>query len=58
MLSSPLRVMLRIDASVVSILTFPPIWLRPRLLGYAQVLGVAIDVSDIGPDGKVTVSLA
>jgi hypothetical protein len=34
------------------------IWLRPRLLGYAQVLGVAIDVSDIGPDGKVTVSLA
>ena len=34
------------------------IWLRPRLLGYAQVLGVALDVSDIGPDGKVTVSLA
>jgi hypothetical protein len=34
------------------------IWLRPRLLGYAQLLGVAIDVSDIGPDGKVTVSLA
>jgi hypothetical protein len=33
-------------------------WLRPRLLGYAAVLGVGIDVSDIGPDGKVTVALA
>lgn len=33
------------------------IWLRPRLLGYAQVLGVEIDVSDIDADGKVTVTL-
>jgi hypothetical protein len=33
------------------------IWLKPRLLGYAAVLGVAIDVSDIGADGKVTVAL-
>ena len=34
------------------------IWLKPRLLGYAAVLGVAIEVSDIGPDGKVSVALA
>jgi hypothetical protein len=34
------------------------IWLRPRLLGYAEVMGVRIHVSDIGPDHKVTVSLA
>jgi hypothetical protein len=34
------------------------IWLKPRLLGYAEVLGVKIDVSDIGPDNKVTVALA
>lgn len=33
------------------------LWLRPRLLGYAAVLGVAIEVSDIGPDNKVTVRL-
>jgi hypothetical protein len=33
------------------------IWLRPRLLGYAAVLGVGITVSDIGADGKVTVAL-
>ena len=33
------------------------IWLKPRLHGYAKVLGVQIDVSDIAPDGKVTVSL-
>jgi hypothetical protein len=32
-------------------------WLKPRLLGYAEVLGVQINVSDIGPDNKVTVSL-
>jgi hypothetical protein len=32
-------------------------WLKPRLLGYAAVLGVKIDVSDIGPDNKVTVRL-
>lgn len=34
------------------------IWLKPRLLGYAEVMGVKIDVSDIGTDHKVTVSLA
>jgi hypothetical protein len=34
------------------------IWLKPRLKGYADVLGVAIEVSDIGPDGKVSVALA
>jgi hypothetical protein len=34
------------------------LWLKPRLLGYAAVLGVKIDVSDIGPDNKVTVTLA
>jgi hypothetical protein len=34
------------------------IWLKPRLKGYAEVLGVQIDVSDIGPDGKVSVTLA
>ncbi len=33
------------------------LWLKPRLLGYAKVLGVDIDVSDIGSDGKVVVSL-
>jgi hypothetical protein len=33
------------------------IWLKPRLLGYAEVLGVKINVSDIGPDGKVSVTL-
>jgi hypothetical protein len=33
------------------------LWLKPRLLGYARVLGVDLDVSDIGPDGKVVVSL-
>ena len=32
-------------------------WLRARLEGYAAVLGVAISVSSIGPDRKVTVSL-
>lgn len=32
-------------------------WLKPRLLGYAEVLGVRINVSDIGPDNKVVVSL-
>jgi len=34
------------------------IWLKPRLLGYAEVMGVKIHVSDIGTDHKVTVSLA
>ena len=33
------------------------LWLRPRLLGYAAALGVTLEVSDIGPDNKVTVSL-
>ncbi len=33
-------------------------WLRPRLQGYAEVMGVKINVSDIGTDNKVTVSLA
>ena len=33
-------------------------WLKPRLQGYAEVLGVRIHVSDIGPDNKVTVTLA
>ncbi|MFZ9873662.1 MAG: hypothetical protein ACO3FH_12005 [Steroidobacteraceae bacterium] len=34
------------------------LWMKPRLKGYAEVLGVPIDVSDIGPDNKVTVALA
>jgi hypothetical protein len=34
------------------------IWLKPRLQGYAEVLGVKIKVSDIGADNKVTVTLA
>jgi hypothetical protein len=33
------------------------IWLKPRLLGYAESMGVQIDVSDIDADGKVTVKL-
>ena len=33
-------------------------WLKPRLLGYAAALGVTIDISDIGADGIVTVTLA
>ncbi len=33
------------------------LWLKPRLLGYAEVLGVKINVSDIGPDNKVVVTL-
>lgn len=33
-------------------------WLKPRLLGYADALGVRIEVSDIGPDGQVTAELA
>jgi len=34
------------------------LWLKPRIKGYAATLGVPLDVSDIGPDNKVTVSLA
>lgn len=33
------------------------IWLKPRLLGYARVMGVNIEVSDIGAGGKVSVRL-
>jgi len=33
------------------------IWLKPRLEGYGHVIGVPLEVSDIGADGKVTVSL-
>lgn len=32
------------------------IWLRPRLLGYAQALGVVWEVSDLDAEGKVTVT--
>jgi hypothetical protein len=32
--------------------------MKPRLKGYAEVLGVRLDISDIGPDNKVTVALA
>jgi hypothetical protein len=32
-------------------------WLKPRLLGYAEVLGVKISVSDIDSDNKVVVKL-
>jgi len=34
------------------------IWLKPRLLGYAAVLGVPIEVSDITAQNKVTVRLS
>lgn len=33
-------------------------WLKPRIEGYAAVLGVKLDVSDIGADNRVVVSLA
>ena len=33
------------------------LWMKPRLHGYAACVGVKIDVSDIGPDGKVLVKL-
>lgn len=33
------------------------LWIKPRLRGYAEVMGVKIDVSDLGPNGKVVVSL-
>ena len=32
-------------------------WLRPRLQGYARELGVDFDISDIGADNKVVVTL-
>ena len=34
------------------------IWLKPRLHGYAAVLGVKIQVSEIGADNKVDVTLS
>jgi hypothetical protein len=34
------------------------IWLKPRLQGYAAVLGVSIDVSNINADNKVEVTLS
>jgi hypothetical protein len=34
------------------------LWMKPRLKGYAEALGVRLDISDIGPDNKVTVALA
>ena len=33
------------------------IWLKPRLHGYAAVMGVEIDVADIDAENKVTVRL-
>jgi hypothetical protein len=33
------------------------LWMKPRLHGYAACVGVQVDVSDIGPDGKVVVKL-
>lgn len=33
------------------------LWLKPRILGYAAALGVTLEVSDIGPDNQVTVTL-
>ena len=33
------------------------LWLKPRLLGYGAALGVTLEVSDIGTDNQVTVSL-
>jgi len=32
-------------------------WTRPRLLGYARSMGIELKVSDIGPDGTITVEL-
>jgi hypothetical protein len=32
-------------------------WTRPRLHGYARAMGVELTVSDIGPDGTITVEL-
>lgn len=33
------------------------LWLKPRIRGYADAIGVKVDVSDIGADNKVCVSL-
>lgn len=32
-------------------------WTKPRLLGYAKAMGINIEVSDIGPDRKITCKL-
>jgi hypothetical protein len=32
-------------------------WTRPRLVGYARAMGVELKISDIGPDGTITVEL-
>jgi hypothetical protein len=32
-------------------------WLKPRILGYAAALGVAVEVSDIGDNNQVSVTL-
>jgi hypothetical protein len=32
-------------------------WTKPRLLGYARAMGVELRVSDIGPDGTISVEL-
>lgn len=34
------------------------LWLKPRLLAYGESMGVPLEVSDIGSDGKVTVKIA
>jgi hypothetical protein len=34
------------------------LWMKPRLHGYAACVGVKLEVSGIGPDGKVVVKLA
>lgn len=33
------------------------LWLQPRVRGYAQTMGVAVDVSELGADGRVVVQL-
>lgn len=33
-------------------------WTRPRIEGYGRTMGVAMKVSDIGPDGTITVEVA
>lgn len=33
------------------------IWLKPRIVGDARILGVGVEVSPIGPEGRVSVAL-
>jgi len=33
------------------------VWTKPRYLGYAKILGVDMTVSDLGPDGMITVEV-